>query len=221
MSIKRCVSVVSALAVSLSLLVLSGCTTNPYTGETQASKTGIGAGIGAASGAVLGQIIGRNTTSTLVGATLGAAVGGVAGNVMDRQEALLRDQLRGTGVSVARQGNNIQLVMPGDVTFATNSDNIKSNFYSVLNSVALVLKEYKGTIVRVAGFTDNTGAAQYNQELSERRAQSVATYLISQGVDARRFSVLGFGQRSPIASNASVDGRARNRRVEITLQPIR
>lgn len=201
-------------------IVLTGCTTNPYTGEQELSKTGLGLGLGAASGAAVGQLIGHNTTATLIGAGVGAAVGSVAGNIMDRQADALRKQLRGTGVSVARQGNNIQLIMPGDITFATNSDSIKPNFYGVLNSVGLVLKEYKGTMVRVAGFTDNTGNTNYNQSLSERRAQSVATYLMSQGVEARRFAVIGFGERQPIASNASAEGRAKNRRVEITLQQI-
>lgn len=209
------------LIASALLVLLNGCTTNPYTGQQEVSKTALGGGIGAASGAAIGQLIGHNTTATLVGATLGAAVGGVAGNVMDRQAAVLRNQLQGTGVSVVKQGNNIQLVMPGDITFPTNGDNIKPNFYGVLNSVALVLKEYKGTLIRVAGYTDNTGSAQYNQELSERRAQSVATYLMGQGVDSRRFAVMGYGQRHPVANNGTAEGRARNRRVEITLQPIR
>jgi len=201
-------------------IFLTGCTTNPYTGQSQASKTGIGAGIGAASGAVLGQLIGHNATATIAGAALGAAVGGVAGNVMDRQASLLRQQLQGTGVSVVSTGNSVQLVMPGDVTFAINSPNIKPDFYQVLNSVALVLKEYKGTMVNVAGYTDNTGAAAHNQTLSEQRAQSVATYLISQGVDSRRFIVRGYGEKNPIASNSSAEGRTKNRRVELTLQPI-
>jgi outer membrane protein OmpA-like peptidoglycan-associated protein len=220
MYLKRILSLLTITISLPALVLLSGCTTNPYTGDQQASRTALGAGIGAGTGAVVGQLVGGNTAATLIGASIGTVVGGVAGNVMDRQAAVLRDQLRGTGVSVARQGNSIQLVMPGDITFATNSDSIKPNFYSVLNSVGLVLKEYKGTMIRVAGFTDNTGNPSYNQQLSERRAQSVATYLMSQGVDARRFAVLGFGARHPVASNAYSDGRTRNRRVEITLQPI-
>lgn len=198
--------------------LLGGCTTNPYTGEQQASKTGLGAGLGAATGALAGQLIGGNTKATLIGAGIGAVVGGVGGNIMDRQADALRAQLRGTGVSVQRAGNDIKLIMPGNITFATDSADIKSNFYPVLNSVSLVLKEYSKSVIRVAGFTDNTGNANHNQQLSEARAQSVASYLQSQGVASGRFSVVGYGQRYPIASNGTAQGREQNRRVEITLQ---
>lgn len=209
----------SFLAVSLgSVMLISGCTTNPYTGEQQASKTGMGAGIGAATGALAGQLIGRNTTSTLVGAGIGAVVGGVAGNIMDQQAAELRRQLEGTGVRVVKNGNQIQLVMPGDITFAVNSPDIKPQFYSVLNSVSLVLKKYTQTSVQVAGYTDSTGSASHNQQLSQNRAQSVASYLINQGVAAGRFNVVGYGQNNPVASNDTASGRAQNRRVEITLR---
>lgn len=210
-------SIVSLFILAVAI-ILSGCTTNPYTGQQEASKAGLGVGLGAATGALAGQLIGGNTGATLIGAGIGAAVGGVGGAMMDRQADALRAQLRGTGVSVVRSGNDIKLIMPGNITFATNSADIKSSFYSVLNSVSLVLKEYKQTIVRVAGYTDNTGDANYNQQLSERRAQSVSNYLISQGVTSGRFSVVGYGQRYPIASNASAEGREQNRRVEITLQ---
>ncbi len=210
---------ISASILGASLLV-GGCTTNPYTGQQEASKTGLGAGIGAASGAVIGQLVGHSTASTLIGASLGAAVGGVAGNVMDRQAAALRQQLEGTGVRVVLNGNDIQLIMPSDITFAVNKAEIKPQFYSVLNSVALVLKEYKGTIIRVAGYTDNTGTMARNQTLSEQRAQSVTTYLSSQGVDSRRFTVIGYGQRNPVASNSTAEGRAQNRRVELTLHSV-
>ena len=209
-----------SLFILAAAMILNGCTTNPYTGQQEASKTGLGVGLGAATGAVAGQLIGHNTTATLVGAGIGAAVGGVAGSMMDRQADALRAQLQGTGVSVVRHGNDIKLIMPGNITFATNSADIKSNFYPVLNSVSLVLKKYEKTVVRVAGFTDNTGNANANQQLSERRAQSVANYLISQGVTSGRFSVVGYGERYPIASNSTVQGREQNRRVEITLQAI-
>jgi outer membrane protein OmpA-like peptidoglycan-associated protein len=198
--------------------LLASCTSNPYTGEQQASKTGLGLGLGAATGALAGQLIGGNTKATLIGAGIGAVVGGVGGNIMDRQADALRAQLRGTGVSVQRAGNDIKLIMPGNITFATDSADIRSNFYPVLNSVSLVLKEYNKTVIRVAGFTDSTGNANHNQQLSEGRAQSVANYLQSQGVASGRFSVVGYGQRYPIASNSTAQGREQNRRVEITLQ---
>lgn len=204
----------------VAVFFLGGCTTNPYTGESQVSRTALGAGIGAVGGALAGQLIGGNTTATLVGAGLGAAVGGVAGNYMDRQDAMLRQQLEGTGIRVVRNGDDIQLIMPGDITFATNSSDINSQFYNTLNSVALVLKKFNKTVVKVAGFTDSTGNASYNQQLSERRAQSVANYLSSQGVNQNRFSVVGYGQRYPVASNSTVAGRSSNRRVEITIHQI-
>lgn len=208
------------LSVILSVSLLSGCTSNAYTGESQVSKTGLGAGIGAASGAVVGQLIGGNTTATLIGAGIGAAAGGAVGNYMDRQEANLRHELEGTGVRVARNGSDIMLIMPGDITFATDSADIKPHFYRVLNSVAVVLKKYNKTAVGITGYTDNTGSAEHNQVLSEQRAQSVATYLASQGLNSNRFAVVGYGARNPIASNATAAGRAQNRRVEISIHQI-
>lgn len=210
----RLIAVSSVLSVAL---FTAGCTTNPYTGQQEASKTAIGGGVGAVTGALAGQLIGHNATSTLVGAAIGTAVGSVAGNMMDQQANELRAQLRGTGVSVTQVGNQIQLNMPSDITFAVNSSDIKPGFYNVLNSVALVVKKYNKTAVQVAGFTDTSGNATYNQKLSEQRAQSVATYLTSQGVAGSRFVVVGYGQTKPIASNSTAEGRAKNRRVEITL----
>ncbi len=217
MNVKRSVSLLMMAPV---FVVLSSCTTNPYTGEQQAGKIGIGAGLGAATGAIAGQLIGHNTTATLVGAAVGAGVGGAVGNYMDQQANMLRQQLQGTGVSVVRNGNDVQLIMPGDITFAVDRAHIKPRFYAVLDSVGLVLKKYNKTVVRVAGYTDSTGSDSHNQELSENRAQSVASYLMSQGVAPGRFSVVGYGKRYPVASNASEEGRAKNRRVEITLQQI-
>jgi outer membrane protein OmpA-like peptidoglycan-associated protein len=219
MKIKKHVAVTS-LVLGLTIFTLDGCTTDPYTGQTTIARTGIGAGVGAAGGALLGQMIGHNTTSTLVGAGIGAAVGGLAGGYMDHQAAELRAQLRGSGVSVVKQGNNIQLVMPGDITFAFNSPDIKSQFYNVLNSVALVLKKYNKTTVQVAGYTDNVGTDAYNQTLSQQRAQSVANYLMNQGVASNRFAIVGYGKSNPVASNSDAAGRAQNRRVTITLIPM-
>jgi outer membrane protein OmpA-like peptidoglycan-associated protein len=139
---------------------------------------------------------------------------------MDVQEAKLRQRLRGTGVSVSRVGNNLVLNMPGNVTFRTDSSSINAGFYQVLDSVAIILKEYADTTVTVVGHTDSVGDATYNQGLSEQRAQSVAGYLSSQGVAGQRFSVMGYGEQSPVASNATRQGRAQNRRVEITLTPM-
>jgi outer membrane protein OmpA-like peptidoglycan-associated protein len=208
--------------ISLSLgLLLSGCTTNdPYTGEQTVSKTTVGAGIGAASGAVIGAIAGKGT-GALIGAGVGAAVGGVAGNMMDRQADALRQQLQSTGVQVVQdQSGDIRLIMPGDITFATNSSDIRSSFFTTLNSVAIVLRKYNKTIIHVDGYTDNTGEQMYNQRLSERRANSVAEYLASQQINPNRIATRGFGERNPVASNATPAGRTQNRRVEITIHAI-
>lgn len=201
---------------------LFGCTTNPYTGQQEASRTAIGAGIGAVAGAILGNATGgsHQRRNRLVGATLGALAGGAVGYYMDRQQAALHQELQGTGVSVTRQGNSIVLNMPGDVTFATDQYRVESRFYPVLNSVAKVLVHYNKTLVDVAGYTDSTGTVAYNQRLSERRAESVANYLVAQGVQRMRIQAVGYGENDPIASNATAAGRAMNRRVTITLSPV-
>ncbi|MBL1379383.1 OmpA family lipoprotein [Zobellella iuensis] len=213
---KICLAVAAAMA-------LSACTTNPYTGESQASKAAVGSGIGALAGAVIG---GASASSSdrkkgiLIGAASGAALGGGVGYYMDVQEAKLRDQMRGTGVSVTRNGDNIILNMPSAITFAVNSADLSPNFYNTLSGVALVLKEYDKTWVHVVGHTDNTGSASHNQGLSERRAASVGQFLISQGAAANRFNIHGVGFNQPVASNDTEQGRAQNRRVEITLSPM-
>jgi outer membrane protein OmpA-like peptidoglycan-associated protein len=204
---------------------LAGCqTTNPYTGEQQTSKAAKGAGIGAAAGAVVGLITGDDSKErkerALIGAGVGAIAGGSVGYYMDVQEAKLRQQLQGTGVSVTRMGDNITLNMPGNITFKTDSADLNSSFFSVLDSVSLVLKEYEKTIVEVAGHTDSTGSDQYNQALSERRAQTVATYLAGKGVMQQRMITVGAGEGRPVATNDTADGRQLNRRVELTLTPI-
>jgi len=205
---------------------LAACTTtNPYTGEQQISKTAGGAAIGAAAGALGGLFVGGSSraqrNAVLIGAGLGALAGGAVGNYMDRQEAELRAQLEGTGVSVTRAGDQIILNMPGNITFNTDQDAIKAQFYNVLNSVALVLNKYNQSLVDVFGHTDSTGSPAYNQGLSERRAFSVAQYLGGRGVDGRRISVIGYGASQPIASNATEMGRSQNRRVEIQIAPLR
>ncbi len=207
------------IALLASAISLSACqTTDPYTGETEVNKTTWGAGIGAATGAAVGALV-DGGDGALVGAGAGALAGGGIGYYMDRQDAKLRQQLRGSGVSVTRAGNNIILNMPGDVTFATNSADISASFYRVLDSVALVIKEFDQTNVSIVGHTDSTGSDQYNQGLSERRAQSVSAYLQGRGVSPARLFNRGMGESQPIASNDTTSGRARNRRVEITLTP--
>ena len=206
-------------------LVLSGCTTlDPYTGEQRTSKASRGAAIGAVAGAVVGIATGDSASERRKRALIGAGVGGLSGAgvgyYMDRQEAELRRQLEGTGVSVTRHGDNITLNMPGNITFGTNEATIQSNFEQVLGSVALVLKQYPKTIIEVAGHTDSTGADSYNQLLSEKRANAVAASLRRQGVQDDRMVVRGYGEQHPVADNGTPQGRAQNRRVELTLVPL-
>jgi len=203
--------------------LLSGCVTDPYTGEKKVSKTAIGAVIGAAAGAGIGALASEDKErgkNAAIGAGVGALAGAGVGYYMDRQEAKLREQLQGTGVSVTREGNNLILNMPGNVTFATDRADIKADFYGVLNSVALVLKEFDKTVIHVTGHTDSTGSDAHNQDLSERRAESVGRYLEAQGIISQRVVMQGYGETRPIATNDTPEGRQQNRRVELTLVPI-
>lgn len=206
------------IIVILAATLFTGCAIDPYTGEEKVAKSGWGAGIGAASGAAIGALAGGGK-GALIGAGAGAAVGAGVGYYMDRQEAQLRQRLEGTGVRVQRQGDNLNLIMPGNITFATDSAGINSSFYPVLDSVGIVLAEFKDTSIDISGYTDSTGADMYNQELSERRANSVASYIVRTGVEHGRIQSRGFGKRYPVAPNDTAMGRAQNRRVEISIRP--
>jgi len=213
------------ICASAAALLLSACTTNPYTGESQASKGLLGAGTGAAVGAAAGALLGATTSlktrkAALVGAGIGALAGGGIGLYMDNQEAKLRERLRESGVSVTRVGDNIVLNMPSNITFDTDQADLKPQFYDTLNSVALVFQEYDQTLIDVVGHTDEDGSQDYNYDLSRRRAASVARYLTAQRLEPNRFSVEGRGEQEPIASNRTAVGKAQNRRVEITILPL-
>ncbi|MBP8883433.1 OmpA family protein [Ectopseudomonas oleovorans] len=211
------------IAATALMAMLAGCTTNPYTGESQAGKAGIYGGIGAATGAVIGAATSSKkdrTKGALIGAAVGGAAGGGYGYYVDTQEAKLRQTLQGTGVQVQRNGDDLKLIMPGNITFASNSADISSSFYPTLNSLVLVFKEFNKNGVNIVGHTDNTGSLELNQSLSQRRAQSVANYLTANGVPGQRISAYGAGPSQPIASNATDAGRAQNRRVEINLRPL-
>ncbi|MFP3943934.1 MAG: OmpA family protein [Alphaproteobacteria bacterium] len=213
------------IALLAAAAVLIGCTTtDPYTRESKTSHTTRGAIFGALGGAAIGAL--TNTSSgkqaaknALIGAGVGALAGGAVGAYMDRQEAKLRERLEGTGVGIRRTGDTIQLVMPGNITFATDSADISSGFYPVLDDVALVLQEFDKSYVEVEGHTDSTGSDQYNQELSQRRANSVANYMVSREVMPGRLIVRGYGESQPIADNSTATGRRQNRRVEIEISP--
>jgi outer membrane protein OmpA-like peptidoglycan-associated protein len=213
------------LALTLTSVFVSGCKTlDAYTREEKTSSATKGALIGAAAGAVVGLISGDDAVErrqhALIGAGIGALAGGSIGYYQDKQEAALRAELEGTGVSVVRVGDNITLNMPGNVTFATDSSDLSPAFFNVLNSVGKVLAEYEQTVVEVAGHTDSTGSDSYNQGLSERRANSVSSYLRAQGVIDQRLITLGMGEARPVSENSSAPGRQANRRVEITMVPL-
>ena len=218
----------TALTVALlGALSLAGCAT--YTGQTtdpdDPNRTRTGALIGAGIGAVAGLLSGDDATErrqhALIGAGVGALAGGAIGVYQDRQEAALRQRMAGTGVDVVRQGDNITLNMPGAITFDFDRSDIKPGFQPVLDNVARTLTEFNQTIVEVAGHTDSVGTDSYNQTLSERRANAVAGFLGSRGVMQQRMIVVGAGESRPVASNNTEAGRAQNRRVEITLVPVR
>lgn len=211
------------VALITAALFVTACSIDPYTGEEKASNTAKGAGWGALGGAVLGAAVSSKKDrkkGALIGAAAGAAAGGGYGYYMDRQEAKLRARLEGTGVGVQRIGDTIKLIMPGNITFDTGSSVIMGGFTNVLDSVALVAKEFDKTLMQVNGYTDSTGSFQTNQKLSEERAGSVARYLMNQGVASSRIRSTGFGPRDPIADNSTASGRAQNRRVEIQLLPM-
>jgi outer membrane protein OmpA-like peptidoglycan-associated protein len=205
-------------------LGLGGCMTyDPYTGEEKTSSATKGSIIGAIGGAAVGAATSSKSDrgkGALIGAASGAAVGGGIGYYMDRQEAQLRRKLEGSGVRVVRNGDQIDLVMPGNITFDVNQSTIKPSFQDTLESVAVVLKEFDKTSIRIEGHTDSTGSRDYNQLLSERRAGAVRDFLLDQGIDASRTRAVGYGPRQPVASNDTAAGREQNRRVELTLVPM-
>ena len=208
-----------------SALALTACATyDPYTNEQEVSKATIGAGVGAAGGAIIGLITGDNSKerrrNALIGAGVGALAGGGVGVYMDRQEEKLREELRGAGVLVQRDGDQIRLNMDQSITFDVNSAQLRPPADPVLSAVAKVLREFDKTMVDVMGHTDSDGSDAYNQQLSERRAMSVAQDLAGRGVMSERLLVAGYGESLPIASNATPEGKQANRRVEIQISPI-
>ena len=210
------------LALVAAMLPLSACVTDPTTGKRTISKAAIGGIGGALGGYLLGDLIGgkRDRTEKIVGAGIGALAGAGAGYYMDEQEKKLRQQTVGTGVNVTREGDNLVLDMPSEVTFGVDSANIDTGFRNTLDQVASTLMQYEKTYVDVMGHTDSTGSDTYNQTLSERRASAVADYLSIRGVQSARLATRGYGESQPKASNLDPAGRSANRRVEIRLVPV-
>ena len=220
----RLITIAIIAAISASV---AGCKTlDPYTGESKTSSATKGSAIGAGIGALIGYVSARDKSSRdrrkamLVGAGVGGLSGAAVGNYMDQQEAKLRKQLEGTGVSVTRNGNELILNMPGNITFDTGKADLNPQFHDVLDSVVLVLKEYNKTLIEVAGHTDSVGSRASNQKLSYYRATSVGNYLQDKGIAFDRIMTVGRGEDRPIADNKTAAGRAMNRRVELTLIPV-
>ncbi|MEA1081257.1 OmpA family protein [Marinobacter qingdaonensis] len=212
------------LAFAVATVGLGGCMTyDPYTGEEKTSSATKGSIIGALGGAAIGAATSSKSDrgkGALIGAAGGAAIGGGIGYYMDKQEAQLRRKLEGSGVRVVRNGDQIELIMPGNITFDLNQSSIKPSFVDTLDSVSLVLKEFDKTIIQIEGHTDSSGSDSYNQLLSERRASSVRDFLLNQGIEPKRTRAVGYGERYPLASNDNAAGREQNRRVELTLVPM-
>ncbi|MEM0516093.1 OmpA family protein [Pseudoalteromonas sp. YIC-827] len=208
---KRLNTLTPVVALTSVALLLTGC---------QATNTQKGAGIGAGVGAVLGKATGDHDDKRIfIGAAIGALAGAAVGNYMDNQEQAFRDELAGSGVEVVREGDNIRLVMPSNITFATEQSYISSGFHDTLNAIASVMNKYEKTYLSVQGHTDSTGSSEYNQNLSEQRALSVKNYLVNSQILAARISTQGYGESRPIADNSTANGRALNRRVEIQIVP--
>lgn len=209
------------IATITSAIVLSGCsTTDPYTGERKTSEATQRGAIGAVTGAVLGAVVsGGKRSGAVKGAAAGALIGAGVGHYMDQQEAKLRARLAETGVGVKREGNNLRLIMPSNITFDVDKFDINANFYRTLEDVALVLREYNKTYINIYGHTDATGGAEYNQVLSEKRSSAVGEFLSANGINSGRIASYGYGEQYPVASNDDAAGRALNRRVEIEIVP--
>jgi len=213
-------------AVAILLGGAACTTTDPYSSAPRRNNTATGAIAGALGGAALGYLTNTSNSeegrkNALIGAGIGALGGAAVGQYMDRQQRELEAELTGTGVGVARQGDNLVLRMPSDVTFASNEATINSRFYATLDDVAAVLNRYDQSVVDVVGHADSDGADDYNLDLSRRRASSVAEYLLSRNVLRDRFYIDGRGESVPVASNATAEGKAQNRRVEILIRPFR
>ncbi|MGZ8997474.1 MAG: OmpA family protein [Allosphingosinicella sp.] len=215
------------VATSLAALLLSttaACVTNPETGEREfPTRTAIGAGLGAVGGYLLGDVIGgrRDRTERIVGAGIGVLAGGAIGQYMDRQEQELKRRTEGSGVVVERQGDELLLTMPSGITFGYDRADIQPRFRPVLDEIAETLGNYPSTSIDVHGHTDSTGTDAYNQTLSERRAESVASYLIGRGVQSVRIATLGHGESDLLANpERSEADRQANRRVELRVVPV-
>lgn len=202
---------ISIIGLTIVSLIFGGCA------STNQEK---GAAIGAITGAVLGKSTSNHKNKRAVwGAAIGAIAGAAIGDYMDKQEQEFRDELSGSGIEVVREGDNLRLIMPANITFATGQAYITSGFYSTLDDIARVLNKYEKTLLSIEGHTDSQGGDQFNQNLSEQRAGSVKQYLTNQNIAANRLKTVGYGESRAVADNSTESGRALNRRVEIQIIP--
>jgi len=208
----------TSAAAAISLVALSACVTDPNTGERKVSRTAIGGAGGAGLGYLLGSVIGGKT-ARIVGAGIGGVAGGAIGYQKDKQIRELKESTAGSGIDVTDQGDGILLNLP-DVTFAVDSTAVSPSFQTALDKVAQSLIQYPDSLIDVYGHTDSTGSDAYNLDLSQRRADAVARYLISRGVSSARIQTKGMGESYPVADNNTVEGRAQNRRVEVKITPV-
>ncbi|MGM0584507.1 MAG: OmpA family protein [Pseudomonadota bacterium] len=197
--------------------LLAGCAQD-QSGISQRQATGaaLGAALGAASGLLVG---GDDRRNALVGAGVGLLAGAAVGTYLDEQERQLRSGLEGTGAEVTRVDNALMVTLPGGVTFETDSARVQPQFRRPLNRVADTLVEYPSSYIDIIGHTDSTGSDEYNMQLSRRRAEAVAYELIDRGVHSARIETAGRSETQPVATNATREGRAQNRRVEIRIVP--
>lgn len=220
-NLKMTLSKISLFALLSGVMVLTACDevgdpNNPNRNTQQGAA--IGAGIGALVGIAAGDTAEERRRGAVVGALVGGGIGGIAGADLDRQEAELRQSL-GNNVQIVNNGQQLIVTLPQDILFATNSDALSGGLRSDLTALAASINRYPNTTVNVIGHADNTGTAAFNQDLSARRAQAVSSVLIQSGVPAFRIRSIGRGEDQPIASNLNPEGRALNRRVEITITP--
>jgi outer membrane protein OmpA-like peptidoglycan-associated protein len=208
----------SIIALSVAGLV-AGCA---QSGNTPAvgQNTGAGAILGAVGGAIVGGLIGGNRKGALIGAGIGAVTGAGVGVYLDNQQAELEKNLEGTGATVTNTGTELLVNLPSNITFAVDRAEIQPQFQDSLSRVASTLVQYESSVIDVIGHTDSTGSDAYNQDLSQRRANSVANFLIGRGVIRERIVAYGQGESAPIASNDTAEGRAQNRRVELRIVPL-
>jgi outer membrane protein OmpA-like peptidoglycan-associated protein len=206
---------------AFSLVTVSGCVTDPNTGERTVSRTAVGGLGGVLAGGLLGGLIGGKT-GRIIGAGIGGVAGAAVGYQMDQQIKELREQTAGTGIDVTEvdNGQAILVNLPEGVTFDVGSSTLKPQFRATLDQVAQSLQQYPNSLIDVYGHTDSTGSDAFNQTLSESRARTVANYLISRGVSSARIRSQGFGETMPVDNNATAEGRSRNRRVEIKIVPV-